>query len=120
MAKILTRSAKNKGARLQKWVIEKVSEVTGIKSGKDELISSRPMGQSGTDVVLIGEAKKLFPFSVECKNQETFHFIKWMEQAKANQLPDTDWMLVMSKNNFKPIVTLSAEKFFEIYKKSLA
>ena len=117
MAKITTRSAKNKGLRLQKWVMEKISKITGIKSGKDELLSSRPMGQTGTDIILIGEAKSKFPFSVECKNQETFHLTQWIEQAKANEANGTDWLLVIAKNRFNPVVVLDAEAFFKIYEK---
>ena len=114
-----TRSRKAKGARLQNWIRDKISEVTGIRAGKDELIASRPMGQSGTDIILIGEAAKKFPFSVEAKNQENFSLAKWVEQARANQKEGTDWLLIMGKNRFKPIVCMDADAFFKLHKEYL-
>jgi len=75
------------------------------------------MGQSGTDIRLIGEAKKAFPYAVECKNQETWSVAKWIEQAKSNQDKDTDWLLVVKKNRHEPIIIIDAEKFFSILTK---
>lgn len=109
-----TRSAKNKGARLQKWVAERVSKLLGIPCGKDELISSREMGQSGTDVRLMGEAKKLFKYSIECKNCESWAIPKWIKQTKANQTRGTDWLLFIKKNRHEEIVVMNAEVFFKI------
>ena len=45
----------------------------------------------------------MFPFSVEAKNQENFSINKWVEQARFNTVEGTDWLLVISKNRFKPI-----------------
>jgi hypothetical protein len=114
---VKTRSAKNKGARLQKWVAEKISKLLGIPCGKDELISSREMGQSGTDVRLIGRAKKLFSYSCECKNCESWSFPKWIKQTKANQEKGTDWLLVVKNNHHEPIVVMDAEVFFKLQSK---
>lgn len=113
-----TSSAKAKGRRLQQWVCSKISEITGIEWGKDKEIDSREMGQSGTDVKLYGEAKEMFKFDVEIKNQETWTIPAWIKQAKSNQSQGRDWMLVVSRNYFKvPIVILDADVFFKIYKK---
>ena len=109
-----TRSAKNKGSRLQKWCAEKISKLLGIPCGKDELISSREMGISGTDVKLIGGAKKEFPYSVECKNCESWAFPKWIKQAKSNQEKGTNWLLIVKKNHHEPIAVMDAEVFFKL------
>ena len=109
-----TRSAKNKGARLQKWVAEKISVLLEIPCGKEELISSREMGISATDVRLIGKAKKLFRYSIECKNCESWAFPKWIKQAKNNQEKGTDWLLVVKKNHHEPIAVMDAEVFFKL------
>jgi hypothetical protein len=101
-----TSSAKSKGRRLQQYVCKGISRITGIKWGKDELIRSREGGQSGTDVVLIGIAEEKFPFSVECKNQENYSIHRWIKQAKENQKPGTDWMLVAKRNYGEPIVIM--------------
>lgn len=112
-----SRSKKNKGKRLQNWVCKRLSELLNIPYGKDCLIASREMGQTGTDIRLIGKAKDLIPYSIECKNQETWKLQKYIEQAKANQDSKRDWLLVLSKNRFKPIVVMDAEVFFELMEK---
>ena len=55
---IKTSSAKAKGRSLQQWVCQKISDLLNIPWGKDELIASREMGQSGVDIRLIGEAQE--------------------------------------------------------------
>jgi hypothetical protein len=108
-------SRKAKGRRLQQYIANKISEITGIPWGQDELISSREMGQGGTDVRLIGKARELFPFSVECKSQEKWSIHAWIKQAKDNIIEGTDWILFSKRNREKPTVTLDADVLFEIY-----
>ena len=112
--RISVHSAKAKGRRLQQWVMRKISELTGIPCGKDELIASREMGQSGTDVRLIGKAQKMFPFSVECKYQETWSIPAWIKQAKENRKSGTNWLLFVKKNQHEEIVVLDANVFFDL------
>ncbi len=116
MAKIKPSSAKAKGRNLQNWVCKKISELLGIPWGKDEEIASREMGQAGVDIRLVGRALRRFPFSVECKWQESWSILSWIKQAQMNQKPGTDWLLVAKKNRIKPVVILDAERFFEILK----
>ncbi len=108
------QSAKAKGQRLQKWVCQKISELTGYEYGPDEMIASRESGQKGVDVRLIKDAFDAFPYSVECKNQEKWHLFKWIEQAKKNRKPKTDWLLVCSRNRNKPVVIMDGEAFFGV------
>lgn len=110
-------SRKAKGRNFQNWIAQQISRVTGIPCGKDELIQGREMGNSGTDIRLYGEAKTLFPFSVECKKQETWSILAWIEQAKANQIKDTNWILFCTKNRFDKVVIMDAEVFFDIWEK---
>ena len=112
--KITRASAKGKARRLQQWVAKKISEVTGIPHGKDELIESREMGQSGVDVKLYGDAKEKFSYSVECKYQETWSIPAWIKQAKENQIKGTDWLLFARKNYHEEIVFMDAEAFFDL------
>jgi hypothetical protein len=114
MGKINVHSAKAKGRRLQQWVCEQISNLLDIQWGTDCLIASREMGQSGTDVRLIGEALKQFPFSIECKYQETWSVPAFIQQAKENQKEDTDWLLFMKRNREKPVVVMDAEAFFKL------
>ena len=111
-----TSSAKAKGRVLQNWVCQQISELLGIPWGRDEAIAPREMGQSGTDVRLVGDARRRFPFSVECKNQETWAVPTWIEHAQRNQAPDTEWLLVMKRNRSKPVIVIDAEVFFSLLK----
>ena len=110
-------SAKAKGRLLQNWTCQKIADLLALPWGKDEMIASREMGQPGTDVRLIGAARARFPYSVECKNQEVWSVPAWIEQAKSNQAPDTDWLLVLKKNRIPPVVMMDAERFFTLLKR---
>lgn len=114
MARISVQSAKAKGRNLQKWTAMQISLLIGMEHGKDCPIESRPMGQNGVDIRMEKKALKRFPFSVECKNQQSWGVHKWIEQAKANMLPNTDWLIIAKRNNHKPVVMMDAVRFFEL------
>lgn len=109
------QSLKSKGRRLQQWTAKKISEITKIPCGKDELIESREMGQKGVDIKLYGKAKEMFPFSVENKYQEAWNIPKWIRDAKSNQAKGTDWLLIIKRNRHEEIVVMDAKAFFDIY-----
>jgi hypothetical protein len=112
--RITVSSAKGKGRRLQHWTAKKISELLDLPWGYDEVIAPREMGQGGTDIRLVADAKELFPWSIECKNTESWGVPSFIKQAKENQLPGTDWLVVMTKNHHEEIVVLDAEVFFDI------
>ena len=109
-------SRKGKARTLQKWVCEQISELTGIPWGKDEEIESRPMGSSGPDIIMSKRVRGLFSYSIECKNQETWKIENYIKQAKSNCYPDTDWLLVVSKNDHEELVIMNALSFFKYLK----
>lgn len=116
--RITPASAKDKGRRLQQWVCRQISNLTGYEwgsSGEDKPIESRPMGQRGVDVRMESQVKQLFPFSVECKSQESWGVHAWIKQAIENQTPGTDWLIVAKRSRQKPVIIMDAERFFEIY-----
>jgi len=113
--RISVQSAKAKGRKLQQDIGKRFAEITGLKFGKDCLISSREMGQSGTDVRLIGEALEKIPFSIECKRAESWNVHSWIEQAKNNKLPNTDWLLFARRNQHKAVVFMDIETFFKMF-----
>jgi len=114
MSKITVQSAKAKGRQLQQWACKMISALTALPWGPDECIASREASQNGTDVRLVGPAKELFPFSVECKWQETWNLPAWIKQAKDNQMPDTDWLLIVKRSRMDPIVVMDAKRFFAL------
>ena len=114
--RISVQSAKAKGRRLQQWAAQKISDLIGYAWGADEMIASREMGQAGTDIRLIGDAKKDFPWSVECKAVEQFSMPSWIKQAEENRLPGTDWLLITKQSRKSQLVTLEAKVFFDLLK----
>ena len=117
MSAMSTASRKDKGRRLQQWVCKKIAELTGFEWGHDKPIESRGMGQCGVDVRLESCVLEKFPFSVECKNQESWAVHNWIKQAQENQVQGTDWLLVAKRNHNKPVVILDAEVFFKLLDK---
>ena len=112
-----TSSAKAKGRRLQQWIAEKISNLTGFQYGADCPIESRAMGQSGCDVRLERQVLDKFPFSVEAKNVEKVSLWASIDQAKANQIDGTDWLLIIKRNHRNPVAVMDCEAFFELLKK---
>ena len=105
------KSNKQKGRRLQQWVVSKLLLLLpGVKT--DDVVS-RPMGSNGDDIMLSPYARKLFPYSIECKNQESGNVWKAYEQAGANSGNYTP-IVVMKKNNHKPLVVIDAVEFVNI------
>ena len=107
-------SRKGKARGLQQWVCKKISCLIEKPWGKDEQIASREMGQTGPDVRLVADAKDLFPWSVECKRQESWSVHSWVKQAKENQMSGTDWLLIAKSNREDAVVILDAGVFFDI------
>jgi hypothetical protein len=112
-------SRKAKTRELQKLVAQKISDITGIPCGKDELIESREMGQAGIDIKLIGEAKKKFPYAIECKRQEKFNLHEAVKQAKANKEEDMDWLVISRRSNEDAIVSMDIDVFFRLVKQTM-
>lgn len=113
-------SAKAKGKELQRWACRKISELTGYEwgaSGEDKPIESRAMGQHGPDVRMESQVRKLFPYSVETKWQETWNVPGWIEQAKENEMEGTNWLLVIKRSRKDPVVVMDADAFFELMKR---
>jgi len=102
-----TSSAKAKGRRLQQWVRDKLIECLNVHP---EDIESRSMGAGGEDLIMARAARKSFPFSIECKNVEKLNVWDAYEQASANS-GDYEPIVVMKKNNKKPLVVIDAEYF---------
>lgn len=105
-------NAKARGRGLQQKVAKDFAKMTGLSYGKDEMIASREMGQSGTDVRLIGDAKRLLDVAVECKACETWSPHGWIKQATANLEGMSDWIVICRRpGERKPVCLMSAGYF---------
>jgi hypothetical protein len=116
--RIKIQSAKAKGRTLQYWVCEHISQMIDIpyrQSDDQCLIHSREMGQAGKDIILRGEAKQRFPFSIECKTSEQLDVPGTIEQVKANTDDDEKWIIVHKRKSIpEPIVIMAWDSFQEL------
>jgi len=108
------RSRKAKGRRLQNWVRDALlGAFPSLK--KDEDIWCAIMGESGVDVKLSKDAQKLFPFSIECKNKETWKGLNdAYDQSVSNA--DLEPAIVLKMNGRKPLIVLDCVSFLNIIK----
>ena len=108
-----TQSAKAKGRRLQQWFRDLLIEKLDIHP---EDIESRAMGAGGEDLIMARAARQRFPYSIECKNQESINVWKSYEQAQENS-KDYEPVVVLKRNNTKPLVLVDAEYFVKLHEK---
>jgi len=108
-----TRSAKNKGKRLQNSVRDILLE-TFTELEPDD-IKSTTMGESGEDIQLSPAARKLIPYAFECKNVEKLNIWSALEQAEANSEKGKP-VLVFKRNRSKTYAVLEIKDFIELIK----
>ena len=106
-----TSSAKAKGRKLQQWFRDLLIEKLNVHP---EDIESRSMGAGGEDLIMARAARKKFPYSIECKNQESVNVWNAYEQAKENS-GDYEPIVVLKRNNTKPLVLVDADYFVRLH-----
>lgn len=109
-----TSSAKAKGRRLQQWFANLLVEKLGVDA---EDLESRPMGSQGEDIIMGKQTREVFPYSIECKNQEAVNVWKAYEQATEN-CKGYEPLVVIKRNRTKPLVLVDAEYFVELHNKT--
>jgi len=105
------RSAKNKGKRLQNKIRDLILEKFDTLEKDD--VRSITMGDSGEDILLSPAARRLFPFSVECKNQEKLNIWSALEQAEENS-GDHVPLVIFKRNRTKTYAVLEFDKLLEL------
>jgi len=108
-----TSSAKAKGRNLQKKVGELLIEHLGVDP---EDIESRSMGAGGEDLIMAKAARNLFPYSIECKNQEALNIWAAYKQAEEN-CKGYEPLAVIKRNHHKPLAVLDLETFILLNRK---
>jgi hypothetical protein len=106
-----TSSAKAKGRLLQKWFARLLIEE--IDLDPDDL-ESRPMGSGGEDIIMGKQSRNVFPYSIECKNQEKVNVWEAYAQAESN-CKGYEPLVVIKRNRSKPLVLLDAEHFVKLF-----
>ena len=107
-----TSSAKQKGRKLQQWMRDLLIEKLGVHP---EDIESRSMGSQGEDLIMARAAREKFPLSIECKNQESVNVWKSYQQAAENS-GEYEPIVVIKRNQSKPLVVIDAEYFVAMFK----
>ena len=107
-----TQSAKQKGRKLQQWFRDLLIEELEVHP---EDIESRSMGAGGEDLIMSRAARAKFPYSIECKNQESVNVWKSYDQAKENS-GNYEPIVVLKRNKSKPLVLINAEHFVNLLK----
>ena len=106
-----SRSAKNKGKRLQNNVRDLLLESFTELDPDD--VRSAIMGESGEDIKLSPAARKQIPFSFECKNQEKLNIWDSLQQAEENS-GDYSPVLIFKRNRSKTYAVVEIDKFIEL------
>ena len=108
-----SRSAKNKGKRLQNSFRDLLLE-TFTQLEPDD-IRSAIMGESGEDIKLSPAARKFIPYSFECKNQEKLSIWEALNQASENS-GDYPPVLVFKRNRSKTYAVLEFDELLKLIK----
>jgi hypothetical protein len=114
------RYGKAKGASTQieaaQWLAD-LLEIDWDNQDDNSLIQTRPMGLSGTDLILRGEAFNRFPFDVEVKAVESLSVPATVQQAKANTKKGRNWLIYWKRKSFdEPVIIISRTAFAELIK----
>lgn len=113
-----TRSAKNKGKRLQNWVRDRLLHYSPSLE-KDLDVKSTTMGEQGEDIQLSAKARKQYPISIECKSRASYAFYKDYDQAVVNCPDGCEPVLVAKANHRNPVVIVDAEWFIKNFPKRI-
>ena len=70
------------------------------------------MGAGCDDIMLSAKARNMFPYSVECKNQESLNGWKAFEQAECNSGVYQP-LLIIKRNRKEPLAVVEANHFIE-------
>jgi len=105
-------SRKAKGRYLQNIMRDRIIKLYPVL-GKDDIRTSL-MSETGADVKLTSPtARKLFPYSIECKNRRDFKTLfKYFNQARRHVALEP--LLVVKMNREKPLAIVDLEHLFQL------
>ena len=105
------KSSKAKGRRLQNWVRDKlryafITAWTKLPTLEDDDIKSQTMGMTGEDIILSPAARKIIPYSFECKNVEKLNIWSAIDQAETNAPNNCTPVAIIKRNRSKVYVVI--------------
>ena len=107
------KSVKAKGRRLQNLVRDLLRSVFSFLHEDD--IKSQTMGMTGEDIILSPSARKIIPYSFECKNVERLNLWEAIDQCKSN-CDDRIPVVVIKKNQRNPYAVIPLDEFMSLIK----
>lgn len=112
---IRPQSAKAKGRKLQQAVRDSILNSFPTLEADD--VRSTSMGAGGEDVQLSPAARKLFPYSVECKNLAKIAVFNYYEQSRTNA-GNYEPLVVIKQNRSKPLAVVDLDHFMNLVRSS--
>lgn len=107
-------SAKQKGRSFQQLVRDRLLDTFPSLTLDD--IRSTSMGSNGADLLLSSAAKKVIPYTFECKARKTAKGLyDWMAQARSGDTKLTP-IVVLKADRQKPLVMLEFDHFIDLIK----
>jgi hypothetical protein len=106
----------------QRWVCDKVAGLLGVSWGSlddESPVASRPSGQHGCDIILRGEARRRFPWDLECKAMKELRIVDAVKQAESNAAEGRIPAVVYRQTGLDPVVIMSWDSFEVINKRFL-
>ena len=112
------RSRKAKGRALQNLVVQKLLDRSEELEQDD--VKGAIMGEGGMDVKLSPAARKIYPFKIECKNQEKFKGIYDIYRQAEEHQGDGEPLGILKMNRQKPLVLIDLDYFLDMHQRSIA
>ena len=92
-----------------------IEQWTKLPKLEEDDIKSQTMGMCGEDIVLSPAAKKIIPYSFECKNVEKLNIWSALEQAEDNCDGRTP-IVVFKRNRSKTYVAIEFTEWLKTIK----
>ncbi len=102
------KSAKSKGRLLQQYVRDNI--LARFPDLEPDDVRSTSMGAGGEDIQLSPAARKVFPFSIECKSLAKIAVYKYYDQAKSNS-GESEPLVILKQNQKRPLALLDLDAF---------
>lgn len=110
---ISVKSRKAKSRSLQNKVVELIRTSHPMLSDND--VKPAIMGESGIDIKLSDHARKLFPYGIECKNQESLAIWSALQQCEENADKEKlTPLLIFKRNHSNTYVAMKIEDFLKL------
>lgn len=113
-------SCKAKGRIFQQKIRDDLRAI-GAKHGlEDDDVVSTGMGQSGVDIQLSPQARRLFNLAIECKSVEALSVVKvFCDHYKRYKDQPSLKLLAHKRNRTEPMVTLLWSDFLRMFEETI-